>query len=348
MSAPTRIFLAVIALFALFYGGYSALGPSRAAEFDHRFGPSYPFPHSSELRGYLNGRVEVGPGVQIPKDGLFVDVRAADEGGDVAVRRLVHVSSDGTFEVLGIPKGFARVTVELSSAEIVWEASDVVVGDLGAVDERLDPIDLGGSVFPFELAFAGPNGELVHEGQFLWRPLAGASDDVLFGLPTAIRGGVARFLATAEMIDVIPVVPGACVEFFEGVRTGQTVHLGPGTTAQIQVTGELPDPAEWRVFAMLAPVELTPELPMASRGRSATEAVVYAEVDAAGSALIPVTRAGRYRLHWRVHHARGRSRNPIVFGDDQGSEVTLAHAAGHVLLERRFPMGPFRRRQQGR
>lgn len=348
MSAPTRIYLVTVGLLALFWGAYSAYGPSPAAELDYRFDPAYLIHHSAELRGYMSGRVDVGPNVEIPKEGLFVDVRAADAGGGVAVRRLAPVSKDGTFEVSGIPKGRAHVTVELGSSEVIWEATDIVVGDVGVVDGRIDPIDLRGAVFSFELTFAGPEGELVDEGQFLWRPLAGASDDVLFGTPTAIRAGAARFLATSEMIDVIPIVPGASVEFFEGVRAGQTIHLGPGTTTRIQVTGELPGLADWRVFAMLVPVQLTPELPMGKQGRSATEAVMFAEVKAERLAVIPVSRAGRYRLHWRVHHARQQSRNTGVFGDDHGSEITLKHAAGDVLLERRFPMESFARWLQGR
>lgn len=341
MSTLTRIYLAAAGLTALAWAGYSTLGPTRAAELDYRFDPAYLIHHKSELRGYLGGRVDVGEGVEIPREGLFVDVRAADSSGDLAVRRLAPVAADGTFEVSGIPKGHARVAVELGSAEVIWECKDIVVGGPGVVDGRIDPIDLRGRVFPFELTFTDPDGEPVVDGEFLWRPLAGDSEDVHFGTPTSIRGGQARFLATASMIDVISLVPGASVEFFEGVRAGQTIHLGPGTTAEIHVVGDLPDPQHWRVYALLVPMELTPKLPMAKRGRSATEAVMFAEVDSNQVASIPIARAGRYRLLWRMQHVRRQNRRPETIEDDAGLDIELEHAAGVVALERRFPMESF-------
>lgn len=355
MTAPTRTYLAFVLLAALAWMAATTFGPERD-----------PY----ELRGYgrlqsptvgctLHGRVILTSGLdgspaELPTESLVVRVRAIGEVQDIVIEASEYVEPDGDFAVHGLPAGRARVSVRLASGEVVFEAEDIpVTPEPRRLHPRLDPIDLTGRVVPFEVFVVGPSGDAAREGEIAWRPSGSATEDVVtYGGVATISEGRAEFLAASDIVDVIGLVPGAVVDLFEYVQSGDEIRLGLGTELEVHVGGDLPDPRRWSVRAFLHPIELVPEIDFGEAGRSPDPPGVgpltavldrdHETVDAPGVLAIPVVRGGRYALRWFVVPASGSRSGAITLHDDEG-EIELPSAAGKVVVERRFPVELFTR-----
>lgn len=358
MSGPTKIYLAFVALLALIWAGATTFIAAKEPGLRFTSDPDYLLENADRCTAMLRGRVDVrdanGDAIAPPEGTLVVEVRARDTEGEIAVRRIGHVQPDGVFEVVALPHGFATVSVQLGGGETVWRAEDVVVGGAGTLDPRIDPIDLGTDLVGFDLLVRGPFGDPVTTGQLAWRRVGATSahDDMRFdGIAPIGPDGRARFLTTSDAIDVVSLVPGARTEFFEELYFDSEIDLGPGTTLELSAGDELPDPNDWRVRAILVPVELEPQIEVSHLGFGADGTDVqggrpiFAELDLqAKSVSIPMVRAGRYRLTWTARQRRGGHRFKTTKLQDSGEDIVLTSEAGAFRVERPFPMEEFLRR----
>lgn len=352
MSLPTRIYLGLTALliggwFLWSLAGPGGVGLSRA---DFRSDPDYLLHHAGKLRLGLGGRIQVrdaiGDPVEIPPGSLTVVVRAE---GEVAVELSDNVGPDGAFEILGLPEGEATVSVELGAGGVVSTIEGVRLAAHLPQDPRLELIDLTGIVFPFTLGLEDTAGAPCPAGHVAWRPsLALApADGGTFGGVAVVRGGRARFLASADPLDVVSLVPGCSIEVFEMATAGDRLALGVGTTVELTVTGERPDPGEWSLRAVLLPAD--------GQGAAATHfdptlgAAVQrvwrnpaGELDGEGRARIPVlTQEGSFVLRYVARKTRRGSNVEFTLPDGSDQPIALVDAMGTVRLERPFPMDGF-------
>jgi len=115
VSAPTKIYLVLVAVAFILWMGFSTLvgasdsGPRLITDLD------YFVDNSEQFTAVLRGRVDVrdvdGQPIAPPEGTLVVDVRARDSAGTLAVRRIGQVQPDGLFEVLSLPHGRATVAM---------------------------------------------------------------------------------------------------------------------------------------------------------------------------------------------------------------------------------------------
>lgn len=307
MSAPTKIYLALVAVLALWMG-VSTLVNARDSELVYTTDIGDLLGHSEKFTAMLRGRVNVrdadGEAISPPEGTLEVDVRARDASGTLGVRRIGTVQPDGVFEVLSLPYGRATVAVRVAGGETIWERDDIVVGGAGTLDPRIDPIDLGAGLVYFDVEVRGPSGAPATGGQLAWRK-AGAttiSDELTFdGLAPIGTDGHAKFFSTSSVVDGVCMVPGARTELFEELYSDSSIELGPGITIELIGVGELPDPDSWSLRVLLTPVRLEPAVQLNHQGFEQSDTPILAEIDSAtGRALIPVARGGQYRIAWNA------------------------------------------------
>ena len=249
----------------------------------------------------------------------------------------VAVEASGRFECFGLPMGTADLSVELGAGETVWAARDVVVDSIGAIDPRLDPIDLGGRVVPIVLNLLGPDDRPVAAGRVAWRRSAGLTEDVVFGSVVPVTEGRALLLATDDVVDAVALVPGAEPEVFEGVGDGSELMLGPGTTAVVTASGPRPDPERWNVHVLLHP-EAGSELRGPGCGFVGLESTLAAVLDAEGSAEIPITFPGQRAL---VRGGGAPRSHPDLSPRWRHEPVELAADSGWVEIGVEFPLEEF-------
>ena len=360
MSAPTKIYLVLVAVaFILWMGvstwvGAADSGPRLITDL------GYLLDNSERFTAVLRGRVDVrdvdGQPIAPPEGALVVDVRARDAAGTLAVRRIGQVQPDGLFEVLSLPHGRATVAIQLGGGETVWERGDIVVGGPGTLDPRVDPIDLGDQLYFFELAVRGPSGAPATKGQLAWRKVGIQSpgDDVTFdGLAPIGDDGVAKFFCTASVIDAVCMVPGARTQLFEELYLDSSIDLGAGISMELQVVGELPDKDRWSLRAVLTPVDLDPKIELADQGllggegRPELGASIFAELDrATGAARIPLARGGRYRIRWDALRRHKHTFDTIKLSEGEILEVPAE--PGVYRIESTFPMDAFLRKASRR
>jgi len=329
-----------------------------------RSDPQYLYDNVRHLPGVMRGRVtlaagsaeddlglpgEDGEAALRPLSGMRVAVNARAHEGNVAVRRVVEVSPSGTFEVFGLPEGTGTVVVQLGSGAEIWRAEGVLCGRDAPLDPRLDPIQLGGSLHWFELRIFEESGAPARAGHLVWREArAGAEGEPGFQGDAAIEGGRAVFAATAPSLDVVPLVPGAATELFEGLFGDEELHLGPGVSAAFQVEGDRPDPQRWRVRLSLRPAELEPPVDYAPHGdgSGALEGPLVVAVEGREASLA-LARGGSYTVAWWVtpHDAR----EEVTFridGAPVGLEIPAEPGRHPNALE--FPMRAFQERVNSR
>ena len=245
MSGPTKLYLAAVAALALVWLALpSFVGAARGGP-RYITDPDFLLDHSDRFGGVLRGRVNLrdasGELIAAPEGALVIDVHARDLDGDIARQRVGVVDGHGLFEINGLPMGLATVSVQLGGGETIWSAEEIVVGGIGTLDPRLDPIELEGRLFGFHLEVFGADGEPVSGGHLAWRPASGG-DDLGFSSITPIdKGGAARFLSRVPVIEAVSLVPGSRTELFEELLSDSSLHLGPGLTVAVKPTGELPD-----------------------------------------------------------------------------------------------------------
>lgn len=354
MSAPTKIYLFVVAILVIAWAGVSTFVAAKGPGLYHVTDPEELLYYSDRFSAMLRGRVDIrdaeGRAVAPPEGTLMVDVQARDAEGSLAVSRIGSVQADGVFEVLGLPHGIATVSVQLGGGQTIWQCEDIVVGGAGTLDPRIDPIDLKGDLFSFDVAVRGPSGAPADRGQIAWRQV-GAEDVVTFdGLAPIGEDGQARFLSTSSILDVVCLVPGARTQLFEEVYPDSELDLGIGITVDITAEGTLPNPERWAVHAALVPIELEPRIELRAgfdhQGGDATYAPSYAELDPqSGLASVPVTRGGRYQLTWSVLPVKRRRINTINLKDPE--EIIVPSVPGTYPVVRPFPIEAFLRKEPG-
>ncbi|QDV07658.1 hypothetical protein Poly30_31860 [Planctomycetes bacterium Poly30] len=351
MSAPTKIYLVLIAILVIVWAGVSTFVAAREPGLRFITDPEDIMRNPERFTAMLRGRVDVrdadGQSIAPPEGTLTVHVEARDAAGTLAVRRIGTVQPDGVFEVLALPYGLATVSVQLGFGETIWQREDIVVGGAGTLDPRIDPIDLGDDLFSFDIEVRGPSGSPVPGGQLAWRRI-GSEDDVTFdGLAPIAPDGHARFLSTSSTIDAVCFVPGARTELFEELFLDSSLDLGIGTTVDLEVEGTLPDPERWTVHAVLDPIELRPKVDIRREGLDVSPGLIYAELDPkTGRVSIPVARGGRYQLTWRVRQNRRHSMKTERLSDVE--EVVVPAEPGTYSLRRAFPIDAFLRKVSDR
>lgn len=345
MALPTRIFLAASTLLVAAWAWYAAQAADRTVRYRqdaiHRLG------HRGDRGGVLRGHVELKGFEEIPPGSLHLKVRARAAEGEFAMEESVAVETSGRFECFGLPIGAADVSVELGAGEVVWEARDVAVDSVGAVDPRLDPIDLGEQVVPIALSLLGPDDRPVEAGWVAWRRSARLTEDVAFGSIVTVTDGRVLLLATDELVDAVALVPGAEPEVFEGVGDGSELMLGPGTTAIVTTIGPRPDPERWNVHVLLHPLELDPAFEVLGAASSELEGTLAAVLDAQGSAEIPIMFPGRYDVRWYAEEARRGVIQSYPL-DGGHAPVELAAGSGWVEIDVEFPLDEFVRARASR
>lgn len=357
MSLATRIYLILVAVLFGAWVGWRVLGTGLlgGAETIYATDSAYFLRHAHELRESLRGRIVVsdpdggrargGRSAAIPEGALEVRVRARDLSGDVAVERTAPVDRWGVFEVSGLPLGSAEVAVRLTGGEALVRIERVPVDD-GAVrpDPRIDPIDLGGLVTPFELSFTDPLGNPVPSGSLVWRPSVWEPDsEAPFRGVATIEDGTAAFLSTSEIVDVVPLVAGLRAELVPGASLGEEVRLGPGAGVDLVLDGPLPDPEEWKLLVHLEPIDPPEERGLLGQVPPAVTLLPAGAVDGTGHAWLPVLDGGRYSLTWYASRARRRTAPTIRIPDVEGP-IEVVAAAGPQAVHRAFPMSVFHRR----
>jgi len=354
MSLPTRIYLGVCAVaFAVWLG--FIVGTERSAP-PYASDPSYFVAHASELTETLYGRVVYdapsGADEGVPEGALVVRVRGVDLDRRIAVERTAPVDTGGAFEVRGLPLGTAEVAVLLGGATALATVEDVLVDDSRwRLDPRVDPIDLGGLVAPFEVVLQGPAALGALEGHLAWRPAAPTLDAGAPGFEglAFVRDGRARFLSTTDHVDVVPLVPGIRRDVEPWVASGDAIRVGPGAILDLAVDGPRPDPATWRVLAHLEPVASAAEDLGALLGGAATSVPRHATgaLDEEGRARIPLVAGGRHALRWYVSREGVRITNTVRIEDPEGP-LEIAHTGGVQAASRAFPMDEFLARLSAR
>jgi len=322
-----------------------------------RSDPQYLYDNVRHLPGVMRGRVtlsarneegalrlpgEDGEASLRPLSGMRVAVSAQAHEGPVAVRRVVEVSPTGTFEVFGLPEGTGTVVVQLGSGVEIWRAEGVLCGRDAPLDPRLHPIRLGESLHWFELRVFEESGAPARAGQLIWREArAGADGERAFEGDVAIEGGRAVFAATAPCLDVVPLVPGAATELFEGLFGDEELHLGPGVSAAFEALGPLPDPVEWSVRLSLRPVALEPPVDYAADrpGAGGLEGPQVVILDRR-AAEFPLARGGKYALAWWVSPLDAR--REVTFRiDGSPAALEIPSEPGRHTIGVEFPMTDF-------
>lgn len=325
-----------------------------------RSDPQYLYDNVRHLSGVMRGRVTLAAGTAEgdlplpgedgeerlrPLSGMRVAVNARAREGRLAVRRVVEVSPTGAFEVFGLPEGTGTVIVQLGSGAEIWRAEGVLCGRDVPLDPRLDPIRLGESLHWFELRIFEETGAPARAGHLVWREARPGADPArAFEGDAAIEGGRAIFAATAPSLDVVPLVPGAATELFEGLYGDEELHLGPGVRAVFQATGALPDPERWSVRLSLRPVGLEPPLDYApdrpgAGGLNGPEVVA---LEGRGAEL-SLARGGAYSLAWWV--APLDAREEVTYRiDGSPAALEIPSEPGLHTLRVEFPMPAFQAR----
>ena len=355
MSAPTKIYLVLVAILCLVWAGVSTFVAAKGPGLWIITDPGYVLDHSDQFTGMLRGRVDVrdvdGQPIAPPESTLQVNVQARDASGTMAVQRIGTVQPDGVFEVLALPHGLATVSVQLGGGQTIWQREDIVVGGAGTLDPRIDPIDLGDSLVSFDLEVRGPDGTAARGGQLAWRQVgASNTEDVLTfdGVAPIGSDGRARFLSTSSIIDAICFVPGARTELFEELYFDSVIDLGPGTTIELAAEGTLPDPEHWIVHALLDPIELVPKVEVVPKDLDVPAVAIHAELDPkTGRVSIPVARGGRYRLTWAFFPRRGGHHFRTERLSDE-VEIFVPSQPGTCSIQRTFQIDAFLRRVASR
>ena len=318
-----------------------------------RSDPQFLHDNVHHLSGIMRGRLSLEvPGEEAegaaqprPLAALRVVVLARSTDGRLAIKRTVPVQPTGTFEVIGLPEGEATVLVQLGQGAEVWRAEGVACGRTAPVDPRLDPIRLEERLHWFELRLFDAEGAPASAGALVWRE-ARSSGDVIgaFEGDAVVEGGVARFPATAPCIDVVPLVPGAATELFEGLYGGEEVHLGPGVHATFEVDGPRPDVARWDVRLALSPEALLPSIgyPEESLSQGAPLSRRVAPLED-GRCEFDLARGGSYATSWWVVSAdEGREDSLRI----SGATVEVPAEPGHHRVRVTFPMEAFQGRRR--
>ncbi|MEM1449817.1 MAG: hypothetical protein AAF957_02155 [Planctomycetota bacterium] len=347
MSAPTKIYLALVAALATLWAVQALVLGS--GDLIYRSDAHYTLQNAHRLPAILRGRVVLrdasGADLDVPADTLQVAVRARDHDGTLAVRRVGAVDPSGVFEVASLPEGEATVSLQLGGGSVVWQVDGVALGT-GLIDERLDPIALEDLLFPIRVEVVDPEGERGTSGHLVWRCQGdGTSDDLSFEGDAPIRDGVATFLATAPSVDVVTLVPGASCELFEGLWGDEEIHLAPGVTAAIRPTGQVPSDDDWTLRVALTPVRPEPAIEYDPDSLSHHGALVAAVQG--GAAELPLARGGRYRVSWWALPTEGhRFQTLRVAAPNAAIEVPAG--AGRHTIDVPFPMEEFARRASAR
>jgi len=353
MSLPTRIYLAVAAIALALWLGFM-VGADREAP-PYASDPGYFLAHSNELTETLVGRVVFSapagegdgarPDVDVPEGALVARVRARDLEGRIAVERSAPVEPSGRFEVTGLPLGTADVAVLLGGRAELVEIGGVVVDDsLWRLDPRLDPIDLGELVTPFEVEVRAPAGLPPAAGHLAWRRAAATLDGggrPFDGLARVVDGR-ARFLTTTERIDVVPLIPGVRREIDPSVADGDSIRVGLGAVVDLVVEGPRPDPEAWRVLAHVEPTTGAGADLGGLLGSAAGTVPRHAtgQLDGDGLARIPLLTGGPHVLRWFVSREGARIGATIRL-DDPGGAFDVVAGGGVQALGRAFPMDEF-------
>lgn len=278
-----------------------------------------------------------------PLDGLRVTVMAEAQDGTIAVRKLAEVSVAGTFEVFGLPEGKATVIVQLGGGAEVWRVDDVLCGRGVPVDPRLDPIQLGALLHWFDLRFFDESGAPARAGHLVWRESLSSGDAVnAFAGDAVIEGGRAVFAATAPCLDLVPLVPGAATELFEGLYGGEEVHLGPGVSALFEATGPLPDPSEWRVRFSLRPIAPQPAIDYTEGGLEISGIGAPLVAELRNGVELALARGGTYELAWWIMPWDAKREVTMRF-EAPNVEVPADPGRHRVVVE--FPMEAFLERE---
>ncbi len=328
---------------------------------EFRSDPQFLFDNVRHLSGVIRGRVtfEAGlegdgaaeaadgaAGIVRPLDGLRVAVMAQSHDGSLAIRRVAEVSPTGTFEVIGLPAGTGSVAVQLGSGAEVWRAEGVVFGAEVPLDPRLDPIQLGASLYWFDLRVFDDAGAPAPAGHLVWREARPAGDTATaFTGDAAIEGGRAIFPATGPCLDVVPLVPGAATELFEGLFDDQELHLGPGVRAVFEPVGPMPDLTEWSVRLSLRPRDLSPAVDYSEKGESLGALAGPQVVECTGrEAELALARGGAYSVAWWLAPVDVRRAITIRL-DGVPAVVEIPAEPGRHRLSLDFPMEAFLERE---
>ena len=346
MATPTRS-LALLGL----VGGFLALGAislQRGSEAPvYRSDPRYLHDNVHRLSGVLRGRVSLvdveardSGETERPLSALRVAVLARSADGSLAIKRTAEVQPSGTFEVLGLPEGEATVLVQIGEGAEVWRAEGVACGRDATADPRLDPILLADHLHWFDLSLVDAEGAPAGAGRLVWRA-AGAPVSGAFEGDAAVEAGAALFPATSACIDVVPLIPGAAPELFEGIYGGEELRLGPGVRAELSLTGPSPDPADWNVRVALLPTELRPRIEYAgfeASARAGQAPIVGTLRDRRCS--LAFARGGVYHLAWWVAPV-GEERGGTLRLPGTPETVGVPAEPGLHQVEVRFPMEAF-------
>lgn len=354
MSLPLRTFLQLFCLTGLLWAVGALPFQCGGTKVVFRSDPQFLFNNVRHLPGAIRGRVALearpeGDGevrVARPLDGLRVAVKAQAHDGSLAVRRVVEVSPTGAFEVVGLPEGTGSVAVQLGSGAEVWRAEGVVFGEEAPLDPRLDPIRLGASLHWFDLRVFDDAGAPSPAGHLVWREArpAGSASSTFTG-DAVIERGRAIFPATGPCLDVVPLVPGAATELFEGIFEDQELHLGPGVRAVFEPVGPMPDPAAWSVRLSLRPLELSPIVDYAEEGESIGALAGPQVVELTGrEAELALARGGAYSVAWWLAPVDVRRAITIRL-DGSPALVEIPGEPGRHPIKVDFPMEAFLERE---
>ncbi|MDG1048906.1 MAG: hypothetical protein P8R46_01740 [Planctomycetota bacterium] len=294
---------------------------------------------SGQDRGGAHGEAATS---QRPLDGFRVSVMAQAHGGGIAVRKVVEVDAVGAFEVFGLPEGTATVSVQLRGGAELWRAEGVACGRSVATDPRLDPIRLDASLYWFDLRLFDDAGAPSRAGHLVWRESgSGGAAGQAFTGRAVIETGRAAFAATSPCLDVVPLVPGAATELFEGLYGEEEVHLGPGVCAVFEVETAMPLPPEWRVRLSLSPVTPQPAIDYVDGGLELSDlsSPQVVEIDGRGAEL-SLARGGTFEIAWWVVSTDPREEVSMRL-QGQPSEVEVPPGPGRHRIAVDFPVDDF-------
>lgn len=144
-------------------------------------------------------------------------------------RAVVGVEDNGRFRLTGLP--LAALDVELRlGGELLARVPGIVPSSAGeaahgdvAPDPRLDGVALAGPLRWIELGVQGVDGAALDRGWLAWR----ASGEATFERTVPVRDGRAAIVTTAELVDVVPLVPGSAAEEFACALGGEVLTLSP-------------------------------------------------------------------------------------------------------------------------
>jgi len=272
-----------------------------------------------EGTGQIAGSVRTDE--RVPEKQLFV--RAGPEGavdarGQPSWLHSARIPGDGAFTLGDLPAGTYRVAVCVGNQSPIEVVTGVEVRSGAETrDARLDPLDLRGRLWVFELRLEAPHVRGPVRGNTLFGPA---------GTEPRERGyfsdSPTRLLATVPVIDVLLEAEGCRTVLLRGVDGDRTVRLEPALEVELVLPADVPLPEP--------PLYLKACLRNPDNEAGADYGVPAFDTSRRVRCRAPGT--GAQRVQWILEHrtANGATAVPIEIGRPQ--TVTVEELEGQNFL----------------